>query len=77
MGEKIDGLGTNAAADLCLAAIRKLSADIGIPGGLSQLGVQAKDFPTLATNALEDVCGLTNPIQASHQDILGIFSDAM
>ena len=77
MGEKTDGLGDEAAADLCLLAIRQLSADIGIPHGLSQLGVQAKDFPTLATNALKDACGLTNPIQASHEEIRAIFAAAM
>lgn len=77
MGEKTDGLGDEAAADLCLLAIRQLSADIGIPHGLSQLGVQAKDFPTLATNALKDACGLTNPIQASHEEISAIFAAAM
>ena len=77
MGEKTDGLGDEAAADLCLLAIRQLSADIGIPGGLSQLGVQAKFFPTLDTNALKDACGLTNPIQASHEEISAIFAAAM
>src|SRR5574343_652179 len=52
-------------AERCLAAIRKLSADIGIPSGLSALGVKAEDIPTLASNALKDACGLTNPRQAN------------
>lgn len=77
MGENVDGLDDDAAAERCLAAIRRLSADIGIPSGLTQLGVQTKDFPTLTANALKDVCGLTNPIQASHEEIRAIFLTAM
>ncbi len=77
MGENVDGLDDDAAAERCLAAIRRLSADIGIPAGLTQLGVQTKDFPTLTANALKDVCGLTNPIQASHEEIRAIFLTAM
>jgi hypothetical protein len=65
MGENVDGLDDDAAAERCLAAIRRLSADIGIPSGLTQLGVQTKDFPTLTANALKDVCGLTNPIHTT------------
>jgi len=77
MGENVDGLDDDAAAERCLAAIRKLSADIGIPSGLTQLGVQAKDFPTLTANALKDACGATNPVQASPEDITAIFAAAM
>lgn len=77
MGETVDGLDDDAAANLCLPGLRKLSGDIGIPGGLAQIGVQAKDLPALTTNALKDVCGLTNPIQASHEEIRAIFLAAM
>jgi alcohol dehydrogenase len=31
----------------------------------------------LAENALKDVCGLTNPKQASHEEICQIFISAM
>ena len=64
-------------AERCLAAIRTLSADIGIPSGLSALGVKADDIPTLASNALKDACGLTNPRQANQADIEGIFRNAL
>ena len=77
MGENVDGLDNDAAAERCLAAICKLSADIGIPSGLAQLGVQTKDFPTLTANALKDACGATNPVQASPEDITAIFAAAM
>jgi alcohol dehydrogenase len=41
------------------------------------LGVKAEDISLLADNALKDVCGLTNPKQASHKEICHIYSVAM
>ena len=60
-----------------LQAIRTLSAEIGIPKGLTDLGVKEADLPLLATNALKDACGLTNPVQATHEEIIGIFRAAL
>lgn len=51
------------AAQASLSAIRQLSSDIGIPVCLTTLGVKAEDIPTLAANALNDTCCLTNPRQ--------------
>jgi alcohol dehydrogenase len=65
------------AAAACLDAIRQLSKDIGIPSGIQQLGAKASDIPTLATNALKDACGLTNPIQATQKEIEGIYRAAL
>lgn len=76
MGESIEGLGEQEAADLCISAIKRLSSDVNIPSGLQELGVKEEDFDTLATNALKDACGLTNPIQASHEDIVSIYRSA-
>ncbi len=77
MGEAVEGLDAAAASRACLAAIRRLSADIGIPASLSELGVKEQDIPLLAANALKDACGLTNPRPASQADIEGIFRGAM
>jgi alcohol dehydrogenase len=77
MGENIEGVDAAAGAEACLAAIRRLSADIGIPVSLVELGVKEKDIPLLAANALKDACGLTNPRKASQADIEGIFRNAM
>ncbi len=57
-------------------AIKKLADIVGIPKSLEELGVKREDFNTLATNALKDVCGLTNPVQGGLQDIIGIFEAA-
>ncbi len=59
-----------------IAAIKKLADIVGIPKSLEELGVKREDFDTLADNALKDVCGLTNPVQASHAEIVGIFESA-
>ena len=77
MGVAVDKAQPEAGAQACLAAIRQLALDIGIPASLSELGVQEKDIPLLAANALKDACGLTNPRRASQADIEGIFRGAM
>lgn len=77
MGVVVEGMDAATGAQACLTAIRRLSVDIGIPASLSELGVKEKDIPLLATNALKDACGLTNPRQASQADIEGIFRGAM
>jgi len=77
MGMPVDGLDADAGAEACLAAIRQLSLDVGIPSGLAGLGVREQDIALLATNALKDACGLTNPRRASHAQIEAIFRQAM
>ncbi len=78
MGEDVAGLAPQQAADKALAAIRKLSADIGIPAGLKDLkGFKESDIPTLSVNALKDACGLTNPKQATQAEIEGIYKAAI
>lgn len=64
-------------AKACISAIRQLARDVGIPAGLRDLKVREEDFNTLATNALNDACALTNPIQGSHQDVVNIFKAAL
>ncbi|BCL76979.1 alcohol dehydrogenase [Jeongeupia sp. HS-3] len=77
MGVDVDGMDDAQAAQACLAAIRQLAADVGIPAGLTELGVKEADIPTLATNALKDACGFTNPQQATHDEICAIFRAAL
>ncbi len=77
MGAELGGLDEAAGAERCLAEIRRLAADVGIPAGLAQLGVKAGDIPTLAANALKDACGLTNPRPADQVEIEAIFRGAL
>jgi alcohol dehydrogenase len=77
LGENLTGLSTTAAAEKAIAAIRRLAKDVGIPKNLTELGVQEKDLETMAGNAKNDACQLTNPRTATLQQVVGIFKKAL
>lgn len=77
MGVKVEGLSPEEGAEKALEAIMTLSKDINIPSGLKELGAKEEDLPTLTENALKDACGLTNPKQATHEEIMEIFRNAL
>ncbi len=77
MGENIAGLSKRDAADKALESIKKLSADVGIPSGLDELGVKEEDLPTMAENAQKDACGLTNPRCPTLEDVIQIYKNAL
>ncbi|AOM40728.1 L-threonine dehydrogenase [Xenorhabdus hominickii] len=77
MGVDVTNLNDEQGAEACIHAISTLATDVNIPAGLSALNVKEEDLPILATNALKDACGFTNPIQASHEEIVAIFKAAM
>lgn len=77
LGENVEGLPAAEAAQKAVEAIKTLSARIDIPAGLKALNVKEEDFPTLTENALKDACGLTNPKQATAEEITAIFAAAM
>ncbi|UTV28616.1 L-threonine dehydrogenase [Photobacterium atrarenae] len=77
MGVDVTDMTPEQGAEAALVAIQALSQDVGIPAGLEALGVKADDFPVLTENALKDACGLTNPKQATHEEITEIFAAAM
>ena len=74
---KLQDVAKAMGADDAILAIQDLSASIGIPGGLRELGVNERDFEVLAENALKDACSATNPVQASKQEVIEIFRSAM
>jgi len=77
MGVDVSAMSDTDGANAALEAIKALSSAVKIPENLTQLGVKAEDIPTLADNALKDACGLTNPKQATHEEICQIFSNAL
>lgn len=77
MGGNIEELTDEQGADLCIDMIKSLSQTIGIPEGLGVLGVKESDFETLATNALNDACSLTNPRKGNLEEVIAIFKKAM
>ena len=77
LGENITGLSVSEAADKAIAAIRKLSAAIGIPSGLKALNVKEADLKVMAENAKKDACQFTNPRKATLEQVIDIFKAAM
>jgi alcohol dehydrogenase len=77
MGENVDGLSVRAAAEKALEAIQTLSADIGIPAGLGELGVKEADLKIMAENAQKDACGITNPRCPNMNDVIQIYKNAI
>ena len=83
LGENTAGLAPRDAAELALVGIKKLSADIGIPSGLIELGkrygkdVKATDIDTMVANAQKDACGLTNPRCPKDIDVKAIYTAAL
>jgi len=54
-------------------AVAKLSADVGIPTKLSELGVKAEDIDFLAESALADACTPGNPRDVTKEQIAEIY----
>jgi len=77
MGVRTHGLTVMEAAYAAIEAIRKLSSSIGIPSGLTELGVKTEDLAVMADNAQKDACMLTNPRKANHAQVVEIFKAAL
>lgn len=74
MGVDVSGMSDAEGAAAAIDAIKKLSADVEIPKGFEELGAKKEDFDILATNALKDACGATNPKQATKEEIIEILN---
>lgn len=77
MGENVHGLSVNDAAQVAIESIKRLSKSVGIPSGLTELGVKAEDFEVMATNAKADACQFTNPRLATLQQVIELFREAL
>jgi alcohol dehydrogenase len=77
MGENVNGLSNREAAQVAIDAIQTLSADVGIPSGLAELGVKTKDLKIMAENAMKDACGLTNPRVPTLDNVIDIYKSAL
>jgi len=77
MGVDVTDMNDIDGAQAAINAIKQLSNDVDIPSGLTALGAKKEDFDVLAENALKDACGATNPIQATHAEIVNIYSNAL
>ncbi|MFW5829294.1 MAG: lactaldehyde reductase, partial [Planctomycetota bacterium] len=77
LGVDTAGMSTEQANQAALKAIEDLSSKVGIPSGLSELGVKEEDIPTMAANALNDVCKGCNPKEVDLESTKAIYSAAM
>lgn len=76
MGKEVHGLTTEEAAQLAIEAMNELARKVNIPATLAELGVNQGDIDKLSESTLNDVCCLTNPRQATKQEIAEIFQAA-
>ncbi len=72
MGVKgVDDMSQEEYRDAAIAAVKKLSADVGIPTTLDK--IKEEDLDTLATDALNDACYPGNPREATKEQVIEMF----
>lgn len=76
LGADTTGMSVDEKKKAAIAAIKKLSKDVGIPVGLKELDVDPKDFEAMAKNAMADVCTGGNPRAVSLEDTIKIYEAA-
>lgn len=78
--EKYDRLrqaiGLAPGADIA-DAVSAMNADIGLPSGLSAMGVQEEDIPDLIAYAKRDLSALTNPRRATEDDFEAMIRESL
>jgi alcohol dehydrogenase class IV len=65
------------AAEKAIEQVIALNSRIGIPRGLSALGVEEALLPELSKNAFEDICHQTNPRPCSKDSLLSLLRESM
>jgi len=76
-GIQTAGLPAGEVALLLAQRVRDLADAVGVPRGLSDLGVTAADVNRLADNTLKDACLATNPRDADLGDVETLFREAL
>lgn len=77
MGVDTTGMSTEEANAAAIAAIKKLSKDVGIPAGIEELGAKEEDFEIMAKNAMADACAGGNPRPVSLEETIELYKAAM
>ena len=62
-----EAIGLEPGGDLA-AAIERMNAEIGIPSGLTEMGIVEEDIPGLIEYALKDLSARSNPRRCSAED---------
>ena len=71
-----EAMGLGQGGDVA-GAIREMSARLGLPAGLSGMGVQASAFDKIIKGALADHCHKTNPRLATSADYAELLEQSM
>lgn len=77
MGVDTTAMSTQDAAQAAVKAIRELSAEVGIPSGLAELGIKEADIEQWVKPALADPCGGTAPRAATADDVRALYRQAL
>ena len=77
MGENVEGLSRRDAAEKAVEAVESLCLDIGAKRSLSEIGLQEEYILELSKAAAEDVCLITNPRDATVEEIAEIYRSAL
>jgi alcohol dehydrogenase class IV len=77
MGVNIEGLTFMDAARKAVEEVRCLSADVGIPGKMSDLRVTDTHFKEMAADAAKSPPYLSNPRRCTVEELVGVFRKAL
>lgn len=76
LGEEVEGLSERAAADKAVDAVVQLSEDVGLPKGLSEIGVKEEDLGDVSKTVADNFQNSLSPRKASAEKIQEIFRAA-
>ena len=72
----IDNMTDEEAADATIAAVKQLSADVGIPANLQGI-LKEEDVPFLAKSAYADACCPGNPRNTNEEEIAQLYKSLL
>ena len=73
--EKVDAMSKAEYRDAAIAAVKKLSEDVGIPAKNER--IREEDLDILAADALADACYPGNPREATKEQVVSMFRQLM
>ncbi len=74
--ENVDAMSVEEYRTAAIEAVKKLSADVGIPADLKAI-VKTEDIPFLAQSAYDDACRPGNPRETSVEEITALYNELM
>ena len=74
--EGVDAMSQEEYRKAAVDAVKKLSADVGIPADLREI-VKKEDIPFLAQSAYDDACRPGNPKETSVEDITKLYESLL